>query len=79
LAIASPERVRAGLEFVKCYYHANGVTLGSEPGGIASKKMEDVQNAVLSDSSSLFRLYWDLGYQLHVHVNGDAGLDRVLD
>lgn len=22
-----------------------------------------------------FRVYWDLGYQLHVHVNGDAGLD----
>jgi predicted amidohydrolase YtcJ len=26
-----------------------------------------------------FRVYWDLGYQLHVHVNGDAGLDMVLD
>lgn len=26
-----------------------------------------------------FRLYWDAGYQIHVHVNGDAGLDRVLD
>lgn len=26
-----------------------------------------------------FRIYWDAGYQLHVHVNGDAGLDRVLD
>ncbi|MBE9640556.1 amidohydrolase [Salipiger mangrovisoli] len=26
-----------------------------------------------------FRVYWDAGYQLHVHVNGDAGLDRVLD
>lgn len=25
-----------------------------------------------------FRVYWDAGYQLHVHVNGDAGLDRVL-
>lgn len=25
-----------------------------------------------------FRLYWDAGYQLHIHVNGDAGLDRVL-
>jgi len=158
-AIASPERVRSGLEFVKSYYHANGVTLGSEPGGIASKKMQDVQNAVLSDSSSpfrfyfivdgksitgayrdeqvaeeseklltwgqgmtaylpqqvklfadgaifsqamqmnggytdghkgewmmdpdffarTFRVYWDLGYQLHIHVNGDAGLDMVLD
>ena len=26
-----------------------------------------------------FRLYWDAGYQIHIHVNGDAGLDRVLD
>ena len=25
------------------------------------------------------RVYWDLGYQLHIHVNGDAGLDMVLD
>jgi len=158
-AVASPERVRAGLEFVKSYYHANGVTLGCEPGGLASKEMQDLQNAVLSDPSSpfrfyfivdgksitgavpdekvaeesekllawgqgmtaylpkqvklfadgaifsqtmqvkagytdghkgewmmdpeffarTFRVYWDLGYQLHVHVNGDAGLDMVLD
>lgn len=158
-AIASPERVRNGLEFVKTYFHANGVTLGCEPGGIASKNMQDVQNAVLSGPSTpfryyfivdgksitgaypddkvaaeseklmtwgqgmtaylpkqvklfadgaifsqamqvkggytdghkgewmmdpdffarTFRVYWDLGYQLHVHVNGDAGLDMVLD
>ncbi len=26
-----------------------------------------------------FRIYWDAGYQIHVHVNGDAGLDRVLN
>jgi predicted amidohydrolase YtcJ len=158
-AIASPERLRAGLEFVKAYYHANGVTLGAEPGGISVKKAQDAQNAVLSDSSSpfrfyyiadgksitgafpdekvaeetekllswgqgmtaylpkqvklfadgaiysqamqvtagykdghkgawmmepdffarTFRVYWDLGYQIHVHVNGDAGLDMVLD
>jgi predicted amidohydrolase YtcJ len=26
-----------------------------------------------------FRLYWDAGYQIHIHVNGDAGVDRVLD
>lgn len=26
-----------------------------------------------------FRIYWDAGYQLHIHVNGDGGLDRVLD
>ncbi|WP_164123709.1 MULTISPECIES: amidohydrolase [Sphingobacterium] len=26
-----------------------------------------------------FKLYWDAGYQIHVHVNGDAGLDMLLN
>lgn len=26
-----------------------------------------------------FRIYWDAGYQIHIHVNGDEGLNRVLD
>jgi predicted amidohydrolase YtcJ len=26
-----------------------------------------------------FRIYWDAEYQIHVHQNGDAGLDMVLD
>ena len=25
------------------------------------------------------KLYWDAGYQIHIHVNGDLGLDAVLD
>ena len=25
------------------------------------------------------RVYWNAGWQLHIHVNGDAGLDLVLD
>lgn len=29
--------------------------------------------------TSAFAQYWDAGYQIHVHVNGDAGLDMVLD
>lgn len=158
-AIATPERVQAGLRFVEDYYHANGITLGSEPGGILSKPVQDAQNAVMSSPSNplrwyyivdgksitgaftddqvaaesekllawgsgmtaylpkqvklfadgaifsqamqlrdgytdghagewmmdpeffarTFRVYWDLGYQLHVHVNGDRGLDMVLD
>lgn len=158
-AIATPERLKAGLEFVENYYHANGVTLGAEPGGLASKKLQDAQNAVMSPASNplrwyyivdaksitgafpddqvvaesekflawgqgmtaylprqaklfadgaifsqamqmkdgytdghkgewmmdpeffarTFRVYWEAGYQLHVHVNGDAGLDMVLD
>jgi predicted amidohydrolase YtcJ len=26
-----------------------------------------------------FQMYWDSDYQIHVHVNGDKGLDMVLD
>lgn len=164
-ALASPERLRKGLELIKVYYHNSGVTLACEPGGLLSKKIQDAQNAVLSDSSApfrfyfiadgksitgkyvnektypdekvaedteklltwgegmtaylpkqvklfadgaifsqlmqlnggytdghkgewimnpdffarSFRVYWDLGYQIHVHVNGDAGLDIVLN
>ena len=157
-AIATPDRFRRGLEFMVAYYHANGVTLGCEPGGILSKKIQDGVNAVLSapsnpfrfyfipDGKSLmaayphdtiaetvkvlnwgagmtammpkqiklfadgaiyslamqvrqpyldghegawlmdpdvfagaFRLYWDAGYQIHIHVNGDRGIDMVLD
>lgn len=157
-AIATPERVQHGLEFVMRYYHANGVTLACEPGGLYSKRMQDAQNAVLSrpespfrfyfipDGKSIiaafpdsaisetekvlgwgqgmtvmipkaiklfadgavyslamqvrepyldrhpgqwimdpklfaraFRVYWDAGYQIHIHATGDAGLDLVLD
>ncbi len=158
-AIASPERLKAGLEFVQNYFHSNGVTLGCEPGGLASKNLQDAQNAVMSDAASPFRyyyiidgksvtsqfpddevitesekfldwgkgmtaylpkqvklfadgaifsqamqvrdgykdghqgewmmdpdffartmrVYWDADYQLHIHVNGDAGLDMVLN
>ena len=157
-AIATPDRLRRGLEFVAGYYHANGVTLACEPGGLYSKQLQEAQNAVLSrserpfrfffipDGKSIsaafpdtmisetekvlswgegmtamvpkaaklfadgaiyslamqlrdpyvgagkgewmmepeafaraFRIYWEAGYQLHMHVNGDAGLDMVLD
>jgi len=29
--------------------------------------------------STAFNTYWDAGYQLHIHQNGDAGLEMVLD
>ena len=25
------------------------------------------------------KLYWDAGYQIYIHVNGDLGLEAVLD
>jgi predicted amidohydrolase YtcJ len=158
--VANPDRFRAGLELMRDYMHANGVTYGNEPGGILAKPVQDALNEVMSppsmpfrwsfiaDGKSLvaanaddgqvipatlaledwysgmtsmktetvklfadgaiyslamqlrqqpigdyhgewmmdldaferaFRIYWDAGYQVHVHVNGDAGLDRVLN
>lgn len=29
--------------------------------------------------AAAFRTYWDAGYQIHIHQNGDAGLEMVLD
>ena len=29
--------------------------------------------------AATFNAYWDAGYQIHVHENGDAGLEMVLD
>jgi predicted amidohydrolase YtcJ len=157
-AIATPRRLQQGLEFIVRYYHANGVTLGCEPGGLYSKQLQDAENAVLSrpeipfrfffipdgksifaafpdtaitetektlgwgqgmtammpraiklfadgaiysqamqvrdayldghhgewimppeDFAKAFRVYWDAGYQIHIHVVGDAALDMVLD
>ena len=31
------------------------------------------------DQETISKAFWDAGYQIHVHVNGDAGLDYVLD
>ena len=157
--IATPERLQNGFEFTRKYYHANGVTLACEPGGLYSKELQEAENKVFSDPSSPFRfyfipdgksiialysentiaetkktkswyhgmtemlpnsvklfadgaiysltmqlrepyvgnnfhgewimdpdvfakgfrIYWDAGYQIHVHVNGDAGLDMLLN
>lgn len=35
-----------------------------------------MENNIFRDT---FRIFWDAGYQIHVHQNGDAGLDRLLD
>jgi hypothetical protein len=31
------------------------------------------------DFANAFRVYRDAGYRIHIHVTGDAGIDRVLD
>jgi Predicted metal-dependent hydrolase with the TIM-barrel fold len=28
---------------------------------------------------SVFKLFWDGGYQIHIHQNGDEALDLILD
>jgi len=154
-----PSRYIPALEQVEAYWHSAGSTLVAEPGGSASAAFIEMQNQVLSDSdtpfrmhyivdgrsfvanlpeaeviteveklfitaqgmtefipkqvklfadgamfsqlmqmsegyldghhgewlmdpedfANAFRIYWDAGYQIHVHQNGDAGLDLVLD
>ncbi len=160
-AIASPEKLHAGLEYTKRYYHQTGITTAAEPGGLVLKAMQDAINAVyaadatpfnhyfipdgktfaakylaqgpeimigetrklmswgegrsrwlpqqvklFSDGaifsqlmmmrdgytdghvgawlmdpdvfSGAFQAYWDAGYQIHIHNNGDRGLDMVV-
>ena len=154
-----PSRYIPALEQVEAYWHSAGSTLVAEPGGSASAAFIEMQNQVLSDSdtpfrmhyivdgrsfvanlpeaeviteveklfitaqgmtefipkqvklfadgamfsqlmqmsegyldghhgewlmdpedfANAFRIYWEAGYQIHVHQNGDAGLDLVLD
>ncbi len=35
--------------------------------------------AIPEDYQKAFQLYWDAGYQIHTHVNGDAGLEVVVN
>lgn len=35
--------------------------------------------ALPDDYKAAVRIYWNAGYQIHTHVNGDAGLDVVID
>lgn len=157
--IFRPSRYLPALEQLEAYWHAAGSTLLAEPGGIVSPALMALQNQVLGDAETpfrmyyiadgrsfvgnypedeviieteklyasaqgmtefipgqvklfadgamfsqlmqmsegyldghhgewlmepevfarAFRIYWDAGYQIHVHQNGDAGLDMVLD
>jgi hypothetical protein len=160
-ALASPEKLHAGLLYSKKYYHQTGITTAAEPGGLVLKSMQDAINAVYADDatpfnhyfipdgktfaakylaqgpevmiaetrklmswgegrsrwlhqqvklftdgaiysqlmmmnggytdghqgawimdpdvfSAAFQAYWDAGYQIHIHNNGDHGLDVVI-
>ncbi|WP_170470233.1 amidohydrolase family protein [Ruegeria arenilitoris] len=160
-AIATPERMKAGLEYSIDYYHKSGVTTACEPGGFFSKALQDAVNAVYSSDATpfnhyfigdgksfvlpnmddpaavikmaesvydwgtgrtrylqkqiklftdgaiysqlmqmrdgytdghegawiidpdvftyAFQTFWDAGWQIHIHNNGDAGMDVLLD
>ncbi|HKM53915.1 MAG TPA: amidohydrolase [Isosphaeraceae bacterium] len=158
--MATPERMRSGLEMLIKYLHQSGVTAINEPGAIITPELLGLYQSILGaantpfsttlipDGRSLFdrhgeddaiaatekvvalapsgkvaflpnqiklfadgavfsqlmqmkggytdghkgewiatpqdiraatKLYWDAGYQIHIHVNGDLGLEVVLD
>ncbi len=57
-AVATPQRLREGLEFTVDYYHRNGITTCCEPGGFYSKPLQDAINAVYSADSTPFNHYF---------------------
>jgi len=57
-AVATPERLRKGLEFTVDYYHRNGITTCCEPGGFYSKSLQDAINAVYSADATPFNHYF---------------------
>lgn len=57
-AVATPERLREGLEFTVRYYHRNGITTCCEPGGFYSKPLQDAINAVYSSDETPFNHYF---------------------
>jgi predicted amidohydrolase YtcJ len=158
--MATPERLRAGLQTLVKYLHQSGVTSLNEPGALVTPELLTLYHSILgadttpfssffiADGRTLFekygeedavsatekvvnlassgkvsflpnqvklfadgaifsqlmqmkggytdghkgewiappqelreaaKLYWDAGYQIHTHVNGDLGLDVLLD
>lgn len=57
-AVATPERLRQGLEFTVRYYHRNGITTCCEPGGFYSKPLQEAINAVYSNDETPFNHYF---------------------
>ncbi len=80
--LASPQRLKDGLEFAEQYFHTNGVTLVAEPGGLVSKPLQDVQNFILGDDDTPFKTYYipdgKTMAQLHVDGNMIAETEKLL-
>ncbi len=56
--LATPERLTAGLTLTRDYLHRSGITLVCEPGGVLSKPLQDVQNAILGGPDAPLRTYY---------------------
>jgi len=74
----STERIR----FVKhAKYYADGA-IYSQLMQMSEPYLDDHHGEWLmprADQKAVLDAFWDAGWDLHIHVNGDAGLDRVLD
>lgn len=57
-AMATPERMRKGLEFSETYYLRQGITTAAEPRGFLSKPLQDAVNLVYSDDATPFIHYF---------------------
>lgn len=55
--LATEDRLMTGLRLVRDYAHRAGVTMMCEPGGVLSKPLQDVQNAVLSGPDAPMRTF----------------------
>lgn len=52
--LATPQRLREGLQFTERYYHRNGITLACEPGALPSKPLQRAIDTVYGDSATPF-------------------------
>jgi predicted amidohydrolase YtcJ len=77
-AMATPERMREGLEFSESYYLRQGITTAAEPGGFLSKPLQDAVNAVYSDDATPFNHYFIPDGKSLVALHLDDGNDRMI-
>lgn len=57
-AMATPARLRRGLDFTIAYYHRQGITNACEPGGFLSKPLQDAINAAYAPDATPFNHYF---------------------
>ena len=87
-ALAETERVLAAAPTGKISFFPRQVKLYAD-GAIVSQLMQMKDGYTdghkgewimkPADLDAASKIYWDAGYQIHVHVNGDLGLETLLD